>query len=223
MTWLLWREYRLNRPILLMGVFLLLAPNLTVLIWWASKRLMSGAPVSDSDMRFGAAAIYGIALSQLTFAFLGGNAFAGERADRSAEFVAYLPVSRKRRLAAKACLALIAAACIWGVFLPLQLSEWFRLLNEKSPDTVGFFVITGLAIFGVAWLVSSFQSSPTFAVAGGLLTPVVIVTSLIAVDSWLDLPSTQRFAKLGYAIVCPIVGSAGLAIASWLFLRRVEP
>ena len=46
-------------------------------------------------------------------ALLGGNSIAGERVDRSAEFLAYLPVSRGRILASKLLVALAAVPLIW--------------------------------------------------------------------------------------------------------------
>ena len=58
--------------------------------------------------------MYSLALSQLTVALLGGNAIAGEAADCSAEFIAYLPLSRPRLLAGKLSLAFSAAVSIWG-------------------------------------------------------------------------------------------------------------
>ena len=103
MKWLLWREYRLNRLLLMTGATLLLLPYAIALFdlgwdaWWGSSQ---SPRAENAARRFEVAAFFSIVISQLTLALLGGNAIAGERADRSAEFLAYLPVSRWRRLAA---------------------------------------------------------------------------------------------------------------------------
>ena len=98
MNWLLWREYRLNRPILIVGAFLLLLPHVIVaILLWRGVQI----PAENQPHPFCGTAFYSIAISQLTVLILGANAIAGERADRSAEYMVYLPVSRSRRLLAK--------------------------------------------------------------------------------------------------------------------------
>ena len=86
MKWLLWREYRLNRWILITGAVLLLLPYLITLIvlCWPNAISTGANHIVDSLI---VAAFYSLGISQLTVALLGGNAIAGERADRSAEFL----------------------------------------------------------------------------------------------------------------------------------------
>ena len=112
MNWIIWREYRLNRLILITGVFLLLLPYLVALIalLWPKAPALTAPHVTKL---FVGAAFYSLALSQVAVALLGGNAIAGERADRSAEFIAYLPLPRKRLLGAKLSLALCVVTFIW--------------------------------------------------------------------------------------------------------------
>ena len=103
MKWLLWREYRLTRLIRIVGAVLMVLPYVGALVLlvaasWASEPPAIGGPSpSRAVVLFGGGALYSILLSLLTLTFLGGNAFAGERADRSAEYLAYLPLSRLRR------------------------------------------------------------------------------------------------------------------------------
>jgi len=224
MNWLIWREYRLNRLILIVGLGLLLLPYaiaLMVLLW---ARFHPGV-----FQVFGFALLYSVILTQLTQALLGGNAIAGERNDRSAQFVAYLPLSRPRRLRAK--LSVIAAATVvfWGANLLILLfvlgtapeanPRFYDLIRNALP----YSAITGLVFFGVAWLVSSLQSSPTFAVCGGLITPLVIIMGLHW-GAWVTGPPTfDRFAAIAYAAICPIVAVVCFSIGTWYYLRRVEP
>jgi len=224
MKWLIWREYRLNRLILIVGLVLLLLPYVIALLvlWWAER-----AP--DVMGVLFTAALYSLGLSQLTVALLGGNAIAGERADRSAQFVAYLPLSRTRRLASKLILAAAAVAVLWVVNLPLPLMV-LRVIPELEPrvyglilGVLGYGALTGLTLFSGAWLVSSLQSSPTFAVCAGLVTPFFILMGLHMTDPTGDTWDHFRFVGIGYAVICPIVAIACFSIGTWHFLRRVEP
>ncbi len=82
---LLWREYRRNRLLMLSGAVLVALPYLIAFA------------VND----FYVMANWSLGLSNMMAALLGGNAIAGETADRSAEFLAYLPVSRLQRFFSK--------------------------------------------------------------------------------------------------------------------------
>ena len=234
MKWLLWREYRLSRVILIAGLVLLLLPYVVVLIALCWPQEASGDGGRDVMGAFFVAAIYSLGLCQLTAAFFGGNAIAGERADRSAEFMAYLPVSRPRRLAAKLTLAAAATAVLWAVNLLVLLGVLLvPLLAMREVDAdlqrviltvLGYSAITGLTFFGAGWLVSSLQSSPALAVCAGLISPAVIAMSLHGV-AWAttDPPAFDRFMQIGYAIICPIVAVVCFSIGTWYYLRRVEP
>lgn len=233
MKWLLWREYRLNRLILVTGAVLLLLPYLgavIVLCWVPEPLVIGGPPICNAMVASGFASIYSIVLSQLTLALLGGNAFAGERADRSAEFMAYLPLSRRKRLVGKLSLSLSTAVLIWGVNLLVLLLLLCTAAPSLPPKTgahwgeFGYYVaITGLLFFGVGWLVSSLQSSPTFAVCAGMITPFLVV-NILAATAWVyDIASLQPITEIGYAVTCPVLAVACFSIGTWYYLHRVEP
>ena len=97
MKWLLWREYRRNRLLLGMGAVLLSFPICSSS--FGTRGLRDEPPITGKSSRWRQRAAY--FFRRLTCALLGGNAIAGERSDRSAEFMAYLPVSRLRRLISK--------------------------------------------------------------------------------------------------------------------------
>ena len=242
MKWLLWREYRLNRLIRIVGAVLMLVPYVGALVLlvaasWASEPPAIGGPSpSPAIVMFGGAALYSIALSLLTLTFLGGNAFAGERADRSAEYLAYLPLSRLRRLAAKLLLALGTAVSIWGFNILVLLVLYFVLLVTPSevpsvrPDDVddvlgpaGLFAVTGLVMFSVAWLVSSLQSSPTFAVCSGVIVPWLLCIALQGAVWIYDPLQFGRLVTIGVAVASPVLAVVCFSIGTWYYLRRVEP
>lgn len=232
MKWLLWREYRLNRLILISGLAVSLMPYVTGVInltWWVPYGWQTPEQIA---VVFTMSAFYSVVFCQLTMALLGGNAIAGERADRSAEFIAYLPLSRSRRLASKLVLSLATIFLFWSINLgvillpPTFFPEVAPLFLGPADTIYGYVAITGLTFFGVGWLISSLQSSPTFAICGGLISPLVIFTCLQGA-AWaggsLAGPSYEPLVGAGYAVTCSVVAVACFSIGTWYYLRRVEP
>lgn len=227
MKWLLWREYRLNRLILTVAAFLMLVPYLVVLITFCVTKVNLPSHVPPWAAAIGGAAYYSVILNQLTLALLGGNAFAGERRDGSAEFMAYQPVSRGQRVASKLLLVLITCGIIWSANALVMALVWPYLNHGLTDEAIWgclFVLLTGLAFFGVAWLVSSFQSSATFAVAAGLIAPFLLVAVLQFVAWWLNWEVIdQRAVATGYAIGCGVLALISFPIGTAYYLRRIEP
>jgi hypothetical protein len=88
---------------------------------------------------------------------------------------------------------------------------------------LGSVALTSLLSFSVAWLVSSLQSSPTFAVCSGLITPWLVVIALQGAAWIYDPLSFGPIVAVGYAITCPILAAVCFSIGTWYYLRRVEP
>jgi ABC-type transport system involved in multi-copper enzyme maturation permease subunit len=176
------------------------------------------------------ASLYSLAISQLTIALIGGNAIAGERVDRSTEFLYSLPVTRKRLVASKLLLALLITAIIWLTtapflwYLPLQLPSYDRLLG-----IYGTAAITGLTFLCVAWFLSSFIASPAFAVCGELITPFLVMCSfqfvywLLMTSGSVTPPIDGWVMELWYCGICLTLAPLCFAVGTWHYLRRVEP
>jgi len=230
MKWLVWKEYRLNRLILIVGAVLLIAPHAVALV----LALRGVGPVmGPGTSRWCAnlmlSAVYSLVFSQLTLALLGGHAIACERADRSAEFLAYLPVARSRILAGKLVVALAAAAIIWVpnllmVILFLASAEIpvpRAYVHEAAWTWLGTTAITGLAFFGIGWLLSSMLESPTFSICGGLVTPYLVLMAFALLVWWFEWP--EKVIGWGYLGACLVLGPACFAAGTRYYLRRVEP
>ena len=190
MKWLLWKDYRHNRLIVFTVLAILLGPHLIGL------GVMFGGRWVEIDTRngkavywtpkweevFGGASGYSLCISQLAAALIGGNAIAGERVDRSAEFLYSLPMRRRKLLASKLLFALAIAVAIWlinsliffcaigGLPIPLP-----RPVNWLGLATIA---TTGLTLFCVAWFFSSFVASPVLAVCAGVITPVLVASGI---------------------------------------------
>jgi ABC-type transport system involved in multi-copper enzyme maturation permease subunit len=233
MKTLLWREYRQNGLLLIAGAALLLFPYImtAIVVVWPGGPAYEGQAIASY---FLIAAILSYSISQLTIALLGGNSFAGERADRSAEFLAYLPLSRERRVASKLLLTGIVAATIWGLnFAVIWGMHHFLPWPVPAPesDLVGYTAVTGFVMFGVGWLISAIQSSATFAVCGGIITPILTVMALflslqighqISPEA-IESIDPERYLETGYTVSNLVLGTLGFAIGTRYFLKRVEP
>jgi ABC-type transport system involved in multi-copper enzyme maturation permease subunit len=181
MRWLLWREYRLNRLILAFAALLLLLPYVIAL-------LATGIAVITGESTrefFGEAIAFSYSLSWLTVFLLAGNAIAGERADRSAEFIAYLPLQRWRMLASKLLLSLIAFAVILGfnTLMTVILVGPVDVTNRQFW-TIVFYFSLGLLSYGSSWLASSLQSSVVFAITTGFVTTFLVSFCAMGIHVW---------------------------------------
>jgi len=221
MNWLLWREYRLNRLILVAGTMGILLPHVIL----AVETLIYG----NHPETF-LAWLVSTLFAEITVALLAGNAIAGERADRSAEFIASLPLPPWRLVASKLLLALIVFAAIWGTRL---MFSTVQPQHEFFGD-VGSFPIQVLVVYGASWLFSSIQSSTVIATSLGIVTswtiggcagwftlsklkePIKPVANLHA--HYAENFSEPTFAL--YAMFGIPIGIVCFCIGTWFYIRR---
>jgi ABC-type transport system involved in multi-copper enzyme maturation permease subunit len=241
MRWLLWKDYRANRPVLWAGLFLLLLPYAIAIV----GILWRWEPRDHTAGMFLAAGVYSIVLVQLVFAVFGGNAIAGERADRSAEFLAALPVSRGRKLTSKLWLGLGLWLTAWLPNLLALGAIWYSLSERAPPLPSGDVwampvatAVTGVTFFCVAWMLSAMLESPTFAAGAGLVTPLLVGMCFVWSEDLLRylgahslvyrLLGTRDYGPgplvyFGYVGTCVLISILCFTIGTRYYLRRVEP
>jgi ABC-type transport system involved in multi-copper enzyme maturation permease subunit len=225
MRWLLWKEFRQNIAIVVAAVLFLVAPYLLMVCVGLSTK---GSP-TDWDVCFLLSSLFSLMLGQVAIAAAAGNAFAGERADRTAEFQAYLPIPRGKVVVGKLLFVLAIAGMIW---LPNLIVLWSatnaattRAMNYSNVELVAELLntaITGLAFFCVAWLFSSFFSSSAFATIAGLVAPLIVVLSVASICylcGFTPEPNVQPW----YRAICLTLSPLCFAIGTRLYLTRVEP
>jgi ABC-type transport system involved in multi-copper enzyme maturation permease subunit len=228
MKWLLWKDYRQNRPIVVMALFFLLIPHLIafgVACWATFSKCFDPWLWMHC---FGSSSLCSIFAIQLLVAMIGGNAFAGERIDRSAEFLASLPITREKIVVSKVLFALTLIATMWLVNAPglIFMATGDDLGSRRDAIPMMRFVlgpaITGMGFFCIAWLFSSFLASTTFAVAGGLVG-TYLLASVSALTIYLLGFEVEIYILYLYLALCLVIAPLCFALGTWHYLRRVEP
>ena len=213
MNWLLWREYRRNRIIVATGGVLVLLSSVSA-FFLALDRNDLFAPDGFVVLLF----------SALTLATLAGNAIAGDRADRTAEFIAYLPLPRSHLLISKLSLSLIAVVVLSAAnLLTLMQQVEFQPL-QKRPDSLhvfGLVVSICLLICGVSWLVSAILSSPALATLSGIFA--ALISAGVADLTGMIREVSPTFSEPGWWFTMNLIMAVGCFwIGSWYYLRRSE-
>ncbi len=225
---LLWKDYRQNRRILVGVAIMLLIPYVFVTVGELGTRLWHVYPSESWAELLRMASIASLFLTVLAIGFLGGNAIAGERVDRSAEFVAYLPIARRPAVASKAIVAIGACLAFWFVnALVACVSSW--VIGDRSLDrTLGLVFPTApssVLIFGASWLFSSFMSSPPIATMMGLATVVVYGVTMGLIDQARGLETAGKESSYFVlcAVLCVVLGITCFVSGVLHYIRRIEP
>ena len=227
MKWLLWREYRLNRLILIAGGAFFVLPYAIV-----GFTVLTGSYQMTYVTRAWLASTYA---AQLLIALLAGNAIAGERADRSAEFIAYLPLSRRRIVASKVLFALLVFTPVWCVtrvvidnaYLPAPgyvSGSPAHVLSDLRP-----FLANVVLLYGAGWLFTSRLSSATAASVLGLVVVILLhvgyVFVLIPQKNFFEefirlLNDQERFgdAVFWYTMICISLAVISFSIGTWNYV-----
>lgn len=211
MKYLLWKDFYLSRSVMAAGVVLTMAPYLLVFMYTSIQ----------------AAWELSTYCSQFTMALLAGNIIACERADRSAEFLAFQGVSRFRILASKTIVCLVGYLAVCAVMIVTRLLLPPEVTVLAKPTWLVCYLLltgaaTGLAFWGCCWGLSTFQNNPAVAVTVGALAPGIVIFAIAQYQL-----TTQT--KLGvhwwpcYIILCMVIGLGAYAAGVWYYLRRSEP
>lgn len=227
---LLWKDYRVNRQILIVGFCLLVAPFLAAVGWLWYDVGLTAAPADRWGHGLSIAAQAALMLSQLTVLLLAGHIIAGERRDRSAEFLAYLPPPRSVILTSKAILATALLLVVWGVFLlvtevivPAIDADASHTQLESFAGTRAFVAVITIAMFGMAWFGSCLFESPTYSAALGIFAAVLVPFALNLFRLATGVPAHGESFIFVLKVTLATIGVLGF-IAGWCYyVRRVEP
>jgi len=222
---LIWKDFRHQQRFLIAAGVFLLVPHLIAAAALIVNQLGPHAVQQWEWTRFfWASTMADLGIAALLTAFFAGNAIAGECADRSAEFMAYLPIPRAEAVASKAIVATgvsggLLALCAGVAFAVEELGH----SREPPPEMseVVEFIGTVVVTFGTAWLASSFTQSAAYAAATGVVIPVCLGITLGI------LSETEAMADVTmgtvYFVICLLIGCGSFVAGIVYDLRRAEP
>lgn len=219
-----WRVYRI--AVIGSVIFSILPYGVGALTQW-----MFPPPEGNSWLRYAAmlslAAGFAVGCAVLMAAVYGGMAFATERRERSAEFLAMLPVRKSRVALSKLLVAVVCMTPAVLVHLWL-LNHWLIHSHGGFEGLLNVFAFA-LLVFGLAWLFSAFLDNP--ALAGVIALGLAFATALITSESVYALITTwnatvrafELQAEGAVALVSITVGALSLGAGMLCYVLRVRP
>ncbi len=231
---LVWREWRRSRTILFVALGIIVA--LLLLVFSQPQTPPEAAGVEIRVVRSMAVVGYfaswiAVHVSVFLLPMIAANSLAGERADRSAEFIAPLPVSRAVRLMAKVVLLAAVAIALWGPMLVvaslLRSSQLVKADDYRSGlELLGTIATFAILTAALAWLLAGWIESPVIAAVMAIAIPVAVPWAMFCLQApflapasffglWIDsegIPQPLTF----------LVAAAFFAAGSGLYLRRFE-
>lgn len=224
---LLWKEYRQHRQLMVASAIILSAPYLVVLLVGLFATIKYGPQQPAAwEHNFAVSGAIALAACVLLAAFFGGNAIAGERGDRSAEFVAYLPISRSSTIVCKAIIAIGACVIMLTINSSVVTLCASALSTEPSVEYYpgGMVLATWIAaalVFSVAWGVSSVVTRPATAAATGLGALLILIFASLLIEEALG-PKADQATPVWYTVSCLVFGATGITGTAY-YLHRLEP
>ena len=230
---LVWREWRRSRTILFAALGIIVALLILVFSQPQTPETAGGkVRVVDSMAVVGYFASWiAVHVSVFLLPMIAANSLAGERADRSAEFIAPLPVSRAVRLMAKVVLLAAVAIALWAPMLVVASLLRGSQLVKADDYLSGLELLGRIATFAIlttalAWLLAGWIESPVIAAVMAIAIPVAVPWAMFSLHApflapasffglWIDsegIPQPLTF----------LVAAAFFTAGSALYLRRLE-
>ena len=217
---LLKKDWRVNRApvvgtlVVLLGVYAF-AFSMRVYISQAER---GSASISISHTFF-SAGMFMLSLAPILAGCYGGIAFAAERRERSADFLAMLPTSRVRIVLSKSITGWGCSFAPWLLsILVILATDVFTGDSRQGSGATWREVVMGssgalIMCFGLAWLLSTFLESPAISSSISIGVTVALVIWFAMHDRYLD---NMSWWMIG-------IGATGYIAGTIYYLRRIEP
>jgi ABC-type transport system involved in multi-copper enzyme maturation permease subunit len=169
-----------------------------------------------------------IALTGAMAAVFGGVTFAYERRERWADFLAMMPTPRTYSILSKSALPLAVLVPIWA--FNIFAAHWLNEVEPPGVNEVNLLISSAgpmFMLFGIAWLLSSFLSSPAIAACAsiGLFLASSLFYNVLCAYLYSGHPSYADKANYGLigCGLCAIVGVISFVSGSIYYVRRIAP
>lgn len=228
---LLKKDFWLNRVPIFGGTLLVFLPYLIGLAdYLVFHRKTSGLLMSNVAGRlnempspaesFRACPAMSLIMMGALAAILGGAAFAYERRERWADFLAMMPVRRIQTILSKTFLSAAVILPIWGINIYIA-----RRLGQPEDARVILYAIGGLLmVFGIAWFLSSFLSSPAIAACISIAVILMYFLSAAFVNKGESMGATrpEAYYFMIDCVICAVVGGVAYVAGMVVYCWRVE-
>ena len=218
---LLWKELRNYRTLLLLSAVFMSIPYVIVVCFVNTMESDGVRAMPTQNLQI--ASMISLAIVVVLTSFVAGNAVAGERVERCAEFMAYLPISRRTVITGKAIFCLGTCLLMGAIPVVIYVLLELRSHREQFYELEWFYALITMAVFlfGVSWLLSTMLRSPTNAAACGVFSAaaISILFGLVAERTQIDSTALERV----YWVMTPTIGIACFVVGIAYYLRRVEP
>lgn len=225
MRMLLWKEFRQSSRLLIVCGVLLVMPYVVA----GASGLYDHTRPDPSHLTKWSEYILGASFAAvfvcaLLSAFIGGNAIAGERSDRSAEFLAYLPIPRGTATACKAGFAIAILLAIF--FVNVAIARTAAAASDVSPvsSPMGIFpalFATGVFLFGTSWLGSTIFRTPGNAAVTALGVLAVLWMPILFIEEQRGWSADTSEAM--YIATSVVLGLACFVGGTVYYLGRTSP
>lgn len=223
------KDFGMCKMLLIGGAVAVLLPYLAFGVYGLYEMNSSGMNTKQFwGMGLATATMFSSVITIVSLPFLGGYIVAGERRERSAEFLAYLPPKRTAILVSKLLICVGWTIFVLTVFLAF--SQWLipRLMGDESTlqmnweTTPGMFAMFA-SMFCVAWMLSCIITSPVFSVVGGLCTPFVVLIFALSASVAFEQRIDHMMSPLNMFIGFTSIAVISFATGCFCYVRRVEP
>jgi ABC-type transport system involved in multi-copper enzyme maturation permease subunit len=224
---LMWKDYKNQRPVILVGLLLLFGPYVVSIGMNGLPFGFSGTNV-DAMKAFLAFSIISCAISQITILLVGATVIGSEKQDGGLEFLLTLPPKRSRIIAAKVLYSGLVFVSVWAISL---LTQYFCLRELRQGTyleirSFGFgAAATGVLFFGVAWLVSIVTRGVAIPVCSSLVVAallVLLVNQFGIYRGWHIDDFHVHYCQTLFTLFS-LIGTTCFVIGCGLFTRRYEP
>ncbi|MEK6799706.1 MAG: ABC transporter permease subunit [Planctomycetota bacterium] len=220
---LLWKDLRQHARLLAAGVVVVLIPYVLVTLVGLIERATTESPNNKWTELLRIGVIGGFGASLVLVPFFSGNSLAGERGDRTAEFLACLPIPRGTMVTSKFIAAVVVSSLLFAANAVVGLYVFLVLDAGRDVPTIrqaGVLFGMAFVLFTTAWCASSFARSAALAAAAGLGIPMALLIVTDAIGEAAKLGSEGITELLYWSTM--IVAVIALGVGTLNALRQRE-
>jgi ABC-type transport system involved in multi-copper enzyme maturation permease subunit len=223
---LLLKDFRLYRWAFRATIVILVSPYLLAILM-AFYSLLSYSNRRDTGVPGFVLPLFSIFAAIVLSAIFGGSAFSIEHRDRSADFLALLPVTRWQILLSKCLVPIPALFTVWLIHSSIFFLAIYDRPNwlpfEFNPDIVAAFALSSAAmffVFSVAWLAGLFLNSPA-------ISACIALATLFAIGFFVSLQFDNRDSSIrpepAFFLFTMVAGILCFLIGICCYVNRVSP